>query len=395
MKWFVPGRLEVLGKHTDYAGGRSLLAAVDRGITIELTPAEEGITVSTDAVAGELSLTPGVAADLPAGHWGNYVQSVLDRLLLNFGQLRPCRLAISSDLPLASGMSSSSALVVAVALSLIDYNEFRETPQWKENITSQVDLAGYMATMENGLTFGTLEGRRGVGTFGGSEDHTAMLCCQAGQLTEFTFCPIEEQRSVALPDEWSFVVAVSGVLAEKTGSALESYNNASLRARELVTQWNAATGREDAVLADALASSDDALKGLRAIAAHDEALSLRLQAFITESEIAIPQAIAALLAGDMKAFGKAADLSHRNADEVLGNQITETNRLQALARELGAVASAGFGAGFGGSVWALVRTADAEAFAQQWLERYTSEFPEVSERASTIITRPGAAARRL
>ena len=36
MKWFVPGRLEVLGKHTDYAGGRSLLAAVDRGVTITL-----------------------------------------------------------------------------------------------------------------------------------------------------------------------------------------------------------------------------------------------------------------------------------------------------------------------------------------------------------------------
>ena len=42
--WFVPGRLEVLGKHTDYAGGNSLLAAVEQGITIELEDAACGIS---------------------------------------------------------------------------------------------------------------------------------------------------------------------------------------------------------------------------------------------------------------------------------------------------------------------------------------------------------------
>ena len=395
MKWFVPGRLEVLGKHTDYAGGRSLLAAVDRGITITLEDAADGITASTTAVPGELTLTPGVAPDLPKGHWGLYVQAVLDRLHLNFGELKPARILIDSDLPLASGMSSSSALVVATALALVDQNGFREREEWTENIHDDIDLAGYMATMENGLTFGTLEGLRGVGTFGGSEDHTAMLCCKADQLTEFTFCPIEEQRSVPLPAEWSFVVAVSGVLAEKTGSALESYNNASLKARELAAAWNSATGRHDAVLADALASSDDALEGLRAISAHDEALADRLTAFVTESEVAIPRAIEALEAGDIAAFGEAAELSHRNADEALGNQIPETNRLQALARELGAPASAGFGAGFGGSVWTLVHTDEAGAFAERWLAAYVAEFPEVEGRASTIVTRPGGPARRL
>ena len=395
MKWFVPGRLEVLGKHTDYAGGRSLLAAVDRGITITLDDAESGITASTTAVPGELTLVPGVAPDLPKGHWGLYVQAVLDRLHLNFGELRPARLLIDSDLPLASGMSSSSALVVATALALVDHNGFREREQWRSNIADDIDLAGYLATMENGLTFGTLEGLRGVGTFGGSEDHTAMLCCKADQLTEFTFCPIEERRSVPFPAQWTFVVAVSGVLAEKTGAALESYNDASLKARELTAAWNEATGRADAVLADALASDDDALEGLRAIAAHDPALTDRLTAFVTESEVAIPQAIRALQAGDIEAFGRAAELSHRNADEALGNQIPETNRLQSLARELGAPASAGFGAGFGGSVWALVPTDGAADFADRWLAAYTAEFPDVAGRASTIVTRPGAPARRL
>ncbi|SHI77945.1 galactokinase [Tessaracoccus bendigoensis DSM 12906] len=396
MKWFVPGRLEVLGKHTDYVGGRSLLAAVDRGITIELTESDEpGIVASSTAVEGEQHLVAGTDPQLPKGHWANYVQAVLDRLQLNFGELKPARIVIDSDLPLASGMSSSSALVVAVSLALVDHNGFRERDEWKANVKNDIDLAGYMATMENGLTFGTLEGLRGVGTFGGSEDHTAMLCCHPSQLTEFTFCPIVEGESVDLPDDLTFVVAVSGVLAEKTGAALEHYNSLSINARRLAELWNDATGNEHATVADALASDDDALEGLRAVAAHDEELTRRLNAFVTESQVAIPRAVAALRSGDLEAFGAAADLSHRNADEVLGNQIPETNRLQALAREFGAIGSAGFGAGFGGSVWALVPAEGAAEFGEKWLRAYLVEYPQWEATASIVLTRPGGPARRL
>lgn len=394
-RWFVPGRLEVFGKHTDYAGGNSLLAAVDRGITIDLEDAPADITASTTASPGELVLRSGESPTLPAGHWGGYVSAVLERLRLNFGDVRPARLRIDSDLPLASGMSSSSALVVALALSLIDHNNLRETPQWQENIRNDVDLAGYMACFENGMSFGTLEGVRGVGTFGGSEDHTSMLCCKADHLTQFRFCPIIEGPSVRLPDELSFVVAVSGLLAEKTGSALASYNQASSRTREIVSAWNNATGRADVTIADALAVDEDAVEGLRAVVAHSPELTSRLRAFLTESEEIIPSATAALAVGDLVTFAGLSDLSQRNADQQLGNQLPETNRLQGLARELGAHGSTSFGAGFGGSVWALTQSADAEAFSSEWLGRYTREFPEVKDRASVLVTRPGGPARRL
>ena len=394
-RWFVPGRLEVFGKHTDYAGGNSLLAAVDRGITIDLEDAESHITASTSASAGELVLRDGEPPALPAGHWGGYVSAVLERLRLNFGEVRPARLRIDSNLPLASGMSSSSALVVALALSLIDHNDLRETPQWKENIHDDIDLAGYMACFENGMTFGTLEGVRGVGTFGGSEDHTSMLCCTEDHLTQFRFCPITEGDSVRLPDELSFVVAVSGLLAEKTGGALASYNQASVRTREIVSAWNDATGRTDITIADALAADEDAAEGLRSIVAHSPELTARLRAFLTESEQIIPAAMAALRDGDLDTFGQLSDLSQSSADQNLGNQVAQTNRLQGLAREMGAAGSTSFGAGFGGSVWALTRTADAEAFGTQWLDRYTSEYPEVQGRASVLTTRPGGPARRM
>ncbi|HMR48784.1 MAG TPA: galactokinase family protein [Arachnia sp.] len=398
--WFVPGRLEVFGTHTDYAGGRSILAAVDRGITVVLTEHEltehggEGVLATSTAVAGEIAISAGTDPGLPAGHWGHYVQAVVDRLTLNFGALRPARLAVDSTLPLASGMSSSSALVVATALVLIDHNGIRDDARWKAAMLTDTDLPGYLACIENGMPFRDLAGFKGVGTFGGSEDHTAMLCCRENRLSEFRFCPIEERSTLAFPADWSFVIAVSGVLAEKTGAALTSYNDASLLARRLVEEWNRATGRDDAVLADALAT-EDGLERLRAVASSDPDLVARLEAFVTESEIVIPRALDAFRAHDLAALGEAADLSHRNADAALGNQIAETNLLQTLARELGAHASSGFGAGFGGSVWALIETDRAEDFAQRWLAAYRREFPEPGARATTLVTRPGPAAHRL
>ncbi|MDO5092848.1 MAG: galactokinase family protein [Propionibacteriaceae bacterium] len=394
--WFVPGRLEVFGKHTDYAGGNSLLAAVDRGITVSLERGGAGITATTTASPGEqVTLHPQQRPVFPAGHWAGYLQAVVDRLTLNFGELRPVKLIIDSTLPMASGMSSSSALVVALALALIDYNDIRARDEWRDNVHDQIDLAGYLASVENGMSFGSLVGQKGVGTFGGSEDHTAMLCCQADRLTQFRFCPIREGESVAFPDGWSFVIGVSGVLAEKTGAALDLYNAVSLRSREIVAAWNHATGSEHLTVGDALDSGSDAWEGLTAVVAHNAALTRRLRAFLTESEEIIPAATAALREHDLVTFGQLTGQSQHNAEANLGNQIPETSRMAGLARELGALGATSFGAGFGGSVWALAKTSEADDFAAAWLERYIADFPDTAGMAATLVTHPGGPARRL
>jgi galactokinase len=53
IRWFAPGRIEVFGKHTDYAGGRSLVCAVPRGVTIEAQPSDDGLVVVEDQTVGE------------------------------------------------------------------------------------------------------------------------------------------------------------------------------------------------------------------------------------------------------------------------------------------------------------------------------------------------------
>lgn len=63
------------------------------------------VTARSTAAEGDVQLVAGEPSELPAGHWGNYVQATIDRLTLNFGALKPVVIEVDSTLPLASGMS--------------------------------------------------------------------------------------------------------------------------------------------------------------------------------------------------------------------------------------------------------------------------------------------------
>jgi galactokinase len=84
-----------------------------------------------------------------------------------------------------------------------------------------------------------------------------------------------------------------------------------------------------------------------------------------------------------------AEASQREADMWLGNQVPETRALAALARNRGALGACSFGAGFGGSVWAVVATTSAARFASDWQTAYEREFPH--RRAECFVARPGPA----
>jgi galactokinase len=124
-------------------------------------------------------------------------------------------------------------------------------------------------------------------------------------------------------------------------------------------------------------------------------LLTRLDQFAMESREIIPAAGDALDAGDLGALGELVDRSQRGAELLLGNQVPETFHLARSARSFGAVAASAFGAGFGGSVWALVRQSEAQHFTDCWLESYASAFPEQATRATFFPTAAGPAAMRL
>ncbi|MCS7238936.1 MAG: hypothetical protein NZ899_11815 [Thermoguttaceae bacterium] len=399
--FFVPGRVEVLGKHTDYAGGQSIVAPIERGFCLVALARPDRRVFLTNVDSAEV-VSVELSGDLVPvqGHWLGYPMTVVRRVVRNFpGIDRGAEIAFASDLPPAAGMSSSSAFMVAVFLALAELNAIDQHPAWEENINSLEDLAGYLATVENGQNFGSLAGDRGVGTQGGSEDHTAILLGRAGQLLRYRYVPVDFVETIPLPPEWVFAIAASGVVAEKTGAALEKYNAASFRARELARLWQEVTGRGEATLGAITDCGPAAVDELRRIIstkvgdpAERELLRARLEHFVLENQEVLPQAADALRAGDFERFGQLVDRSQWGAENLLGNQVPETSFLARSARELDAVAASAFGAGFGGAVWALVRKDQAEDFLGRWSAAYCAQFPHRLPQAHFFLTRPGPAA---
>ena len=153
--FFVPGRIEVLGKHTDYCGGRSLVAATEQGFCLVAVPRDDARVRVTDAAAREeatFDLDPELAP--PRGHWSNYPMTVARRLARNFPDARRgVDLAFCSDLPAAAGMSSSSAFIIAAFLALRAVNHLAEHPDYRRNIPDDLSLAEYLGTNENGQSY--------------------------------------------------------------------------------------------------------------------------------------------------------------------------------------------------------------------------------------------------
>jgi len=394
--FFVPGRIEVLGKHTDYAGGRSMVVATEQGFSLVAVARGDRRIAVIDAVAGEsieFDFAPDLAPSI--GHWSNYPMTVARRLARNFpGSKRGATMALASDLPIAAGMSSSSALMVAAFLGLAAVNDLYRRREFRDNVHGLLDLAGYLGTVENGQSYSALAGDRGVGTFGGSEDHTAMLCSQAGHLSQFAYCPARFERTIPLPAGYTFAVAVSGVVAEKTGAAMEKYNAASRLASTLAELWRRHTGGPEPHLAAILESGPDAVGRLRQIVRSaalpdGDRLLRRLAHFVAENEEILPLAGDCLARGDIASFGDLAGRSQRAAEDLLGNQTPETSHLAESAKSCGAVAASAFGAGFGGSVWALVAEASAQDFVDSWSRAYGSRFPESSQSSEFFTTSAG------
>lgn len=404
---FVPGRIELFGKHTDYAGGSSILCATDRGFRMASLARTDGIIRMIPAEDPERaeSFSLGRFADKPQGHWLHYPATTAKRVASNFGDqinLSGADIAFLSDLPAAAGMSSSSAFMVGTFLVLGGLFNLEDCEAYHSNITNREDLTAYLGCIENGQNFRDLKGEAGVGTFGGSEDHTAMLCSLEGQLVVYRFHPTRFERVIRWDDSLKLVVATSGIAAEKTGEQLSDYNRASLRASLVVETYNRITGTSLRHLGElAEATSEEKLEEVLQLlhsAESDESelsgmnLAGRFEQFFNEERIIIPEAVEALERSDWNTLGDLADRSHAGAVTGLENQIVQTNSLQQIARESNAVAASAFGAGFGGSVWATVTAERADEFASEWQQTYRNRFPEDAGKSEILIFSPGTAA---
>jgi galactokinase len=399
IRGYVPGRIELLGKHVDYAGGRSIVCAIDRGIAFVAQPRADALVRINDVagcVTREVALAPDAGAHV--WDWDVYVAAVARRLARDASARVGVDMAFASDLPPASGLSSSSALVIAIFLALAQCNHwFAGTSLGDVLHDSPVNVADYVAAIESGRPFMEFAGDAGVGTLGGSQDHAAILCSRAGMLSRFAFLPTRQLGDIPFDANVELAVAFSGVHAPKATEMRDAYNRASRAVTTILEILNARAAQTWRSLAEAVATLDvpQIATALSTPLSPDFApgeLIRRVKQFVIEADVH-ERASTALLENNFTDFRREVARSQRAASELLGNQIRETEALVRFALDSGALAASAFGAGFGGSVWAMVPAVSASRMLAAWRELYSEHYPLQRPRAEFFVTRPSVAAR--
>jgi galactokinase len=241
----------------------------------------------------------------------------------------------------------------------------------------------YLAHYENGLDFGLLKGDRGVGTFGGSEDHTAILLGRRNTLLFCRFCPTEIIRTVPVPEGLQVMVAFSGKRAEKTRDAMAKYNYLSIVAADAVNALNAVHGTDFSFLRDfygELRPESRADAARADLKGKGDSVAGRAFQFFREVHI-VSQAVHYLASGELSQCGELVNKSHELSRDYLGNIADEIDWLHQSANQLGAFGATGFGGGFGGCCHALVPSAMSADFLSSWREAYLSKYSRYGETA--------------
>jgi galactokinase len=336
-----PGRVNLMGEHTDYNDLPVLPMAIQREARIALRPRDDGMVVlhSVDPVfpSVEFELRPGIPPDAP-GHWGNYVKAPANELARRYAIWRGFEGVLASDIPVAAGLASSSAIVIAVGLALAHLNE--------------------VAVEERAFAELMAEAERFTGTRGGGMDQAIALAARAGCAAKLGFSPMRIQHA-PVPEEWSFVIADTGVRVEKSGPAQKAYN---LRRQECEDAFGEVVQE---VVRGSLArttptSYPDLLRLLgpeRALSVGEEVLDRnlfrRFRHVVTEAG-RVEEAVDRLRSADLTGFGTLMDASHGSLRTDFLVSSGELDELTAIAREGGAVGARLTGAGLGGCIVALV-----------------------------------------
>jgi galactokinase len=185
----VPGRVNLIGEHIDYHNLPVMPMAVQRRIRIDYQLIRKAVVRGHSEAYGsaEASLS-GELQPGPAGDWSNYIKAAINALRTRWNITHGIEAKVTSDLPAAAGLSSSSALMTGFTIALLRAN----------GIEPCIDEL--MEILPDGEQF--------VGTRGGGMDHAAVLASRAGCALRVEFAPLR-LLDVPIPDTWSFIVAHS------------------------------------------------------------------------------------------------------------------------------------------------------------------------------------------
>ena len=347
-----PGRVNLIGEHTDYNDGFVLPVAIDRQVVLAARLREDRrvrLWATHFRQGSEFSLDQ-IVPDASAP-WSNYVRGVALMLQQEGFALRGMDAVIAGNVPIGSGLSSSAAIEVATAVTFRDLCHLDIAP---------VALALLCQRAENefvGMKCGIMDQFIAVL---GQRHHALLIDCRS---LDYELVPLPEGVSIVVCDTM-----------KRRGLVDSEYN-----ARRQECEQGVAILR--AYLPD--------VKALRDVTSQDLAryghllppvVRKRCAHVVSENERTL-QAVAALWAGQVEEFGRLMDQSHVSLRDDYEVSCRELDRMVELARVApGCLGARMTGAGFGGCTVNLVQTEATEAFRQQVAEEYQREMgvkPEI------------------
>lgn len=383
-----PGRVNIIGEHTDYNGLSVLPMALDREIVIGLAARTDAVLELTNVVESMAPVKFDLTSNVPpygTGHWGNYVkaaaQAIWEWAASNSPESLPLkgfRGCVAGSVPPGSGLSSSSALVVAAATALVHVNKLG---------ISKPDLANLLA-----------KGERYVGTEGGGMDQAVSILARKGYALRIDFFPLRT-TPVKVPEGCSIVVANSLVEAKKTGGARTAYNTRVAECKQGLAMLKRVVRdshpeAESAVLlrdfAEAVPTWPDALNEL----AEESVPKKRVRHVLTEGR-RVTLAARAMKQGDAVELGRLMDESHLSCARDYEISCPELDELVAALKSADALGARLTGAGFGGCAVALVRDGDVrQALDSVWESYYRKrDVPDARRDEVLFSCLPAAGAR--
>ena len=314
---FAPGRVNLIGEHTDYNDGLCLPFAIERGVTVAADPLG-GVAVEAHALDLSERDRFELGADLRAGDphagWRRFVRGAVAELLREGIEVRPCRLRISGDVPRGAGLSSSAALSVSLCLALCAVAG--------EEQPGRVELARLCSRIE----------RDWCGADTGLLDQLASVFGERGRALRIDMRgPVMETVPLELAGH---VLATLDSGAERSVAA-SGYNERRAECRAACRALGVVSLRD--------AEGHEGLP---------EPLGRRVRHVLRENE-RVDAAVAALRAGDLAEMGRLLDASHRSLRDDYEVSVPAVEEAVGACKRAGALGARVMGAGFGGSVLAL------------------------------------------
>jgi galactokinase len=333
---FAPGRVEILGNHTDYNGGVVLSAAIQFGVTATGDRLPDGrVELTSEGIEGVEMIDRRLGFNR-SGKWIDYPLGVAEMLARAGAEAGGFSIHFSSTLPAGAGLSSSAALEVATAALLMKLYPFSPT---------RLGIAKLCRRAENEF----------VGVNCGLLDQATSVFGRKGHLV-FLDCRAESVATIPLPPHLGLLVINSGVKHALVGG---EYNERREQCFEAARRMGVKALRDASTAQLEAADLPDLVKR-------------RARHVVGEND-RVFQALEALRSGDAARLGALMTASHRSSMENFENSTSELDVLVDLAiRQKGCHGARLTGGGFGGAVVALVEADEAERISSDVRRLYES-----------------------